>query len=69
MDGSRKPLAAQFDFQGRNVIVVANHFDSKGGDQNADGRFQPPNRSSEVQRTQQATVLNGFVRQVLAADP
>ena len=55
-------------FQGRKVIVVANHFNSKGGDQSADGRFQPPNRSSEVQRTQQATVLNAFVRQVLAAD-
>lgn len=34
----------------------------------ADGRFQPPTRSSEVQRTKQATVLNGFVKQVLAAD-
>ena len=66
---SRKPLAAEFVFQGRKVIVVANHFNSKGGDQSADGRFQPPNRSSEVQRTQQATVLNAFVKQVLAADP
>jgi hypothetical protein len=47
---------------------VANHFNSKGGDQSADGRFQPPNRSSEVQRTQQATVLNAFVKDVLAAD-
>jgi predicted extracellular nuclease len=65
---SRKPLAAEFVFQGRKVIVVANHFNSKGGDQSADGRFQPPNRSSEVQRTQQATVLNAFVKQVLAAD-
>ena len=42
---SRKPLAAEFVFQGRKVIVVANHFNSKGGDQSADGRFQPPNRS------------------------
>ena len=65
---SRKPLAAEFVFQGRKVIVVANHFNSKGGDQSADGRFQPPNRSSEVQRTQQATVLNAFVKDVLAAD-
>ena len=56
-------------FQGRKVIVVANHFNSKGGDQSADGRFQPPNRASEVQRTQQATVLNAFVKDLLAADP
>ena len=66
---SRKPLAGEFVFQGRKVIVVANHFNSKGGDQSADGRFQPPNRSSEVQRKQQAEVLNAFVDQVLAADP
>ena len=66
---SRKPLAGEFVFQGRKVIVVANHFNSKGGDQSADGRFQPPNRSSEVQRLQQAAVLNGFVKDVLAADP
>ncbi len=66
---SRKPLAGEFVFRGRKVVVVANHFSSKGGDQGADGRFQPPNRSSEVQRTQQASVLNGFVKQVLAADP
>jgi len=66
---SRKPLAGEFVFQGRKVIIVANHFNSKGGDQNADGPYQPPTRSSEVQRTQQATVLNDFVDQVLAADP
>ncbi len=66
---SRKPLAGEFLFQGRKVIVVANHFNSKGGDQSADGRFQPPNRASEVQRVQQAQVLNAFVDQVLAADP
>ena len=65
---SRKPLAGEFVFLGKKVIVVANHFNSKGGDQTADGRFQPPTRSSEIQRTQQATVLNGFVKQVLAAD-
>ncbi|HEU5269459.1 MAG TPA: lamin tail domain-containing protein [Jatrophihabitans sp.] len=66
---SRKPLAGEFIFNGRKVIVVGNHFDSKGGDQSADGRFQPPNRTSEVQRQQQATVLNDFVHQVLNADP
>jgi hypothetical protein len=66
---SRKPLAAEFTFQGKKVIVVGNHFASKLGDQNADGRFQPAARSSEVQRGQQATALNGFVHSVLAVDP
>jgi endonuclease/exonuclease/phosphatase family metal-dependent hydrolase len=66
---SRKPLAGEFVFDGKKVIVVANHFNSKGGDQNTDGRFQPPTRSSEIQRVKQATVLNAFVKQVLAVDP
>ncbi len=65
---SRKPLAAEFTFQGRKAIVVANHFNSKGGDQNADGRFQQPTRSSEVQRTKQAVVLNAFAKDVLGVD-
>ncbi|MGZ4697621.1 MAG: lamin tail domain-containing protein [Oryzihumus sp.] len=68
-EDSRKPLAGEFVFQGKKVIVVANHFNSKGGDQNADGRFQPPTRSSEQQRTAQATAVNAFVKQVLAVDP
>lgn len=66
---SRKPLAGEFVFQGKKVIVIGNHLDSKGGDQNADGRFQPPTRSSEIQRNKQATELNTFVKQILAVDP
>ncbi|MEO5902316.1 MAG: endonuclease/exonuclease/phosphatase family protein, partial [Ilumatobacteraceae bacterium] len=66
---SRKPLAGEFVFNGAKVIVVANHFNSKGGDQSSEGRFQPPNRTSEIQRSKQAVVLNGFVKQVLVADP
>jgi len=65
---SRKPLAGEFVFKGRTVFVIANHFNSKGGDQPTHGRFQPPARSSEVQRAKQATVLRGFVDSLLAAD-
>jgi predicted extracellular nuclease len=65
---SRKPLAGEFVFKGRTVFVIANHFNSKGGDQPTHGRNQPPNRSSEVQRVEQATVLRGFVDQILASD-
>ncbi|WP_051125032.1 endonuclease/exonuclease/phosphatase family protein [Amycolatopsis benzoatilytica] len=66
---SRKPLAGEFVFRGRTVFVIANHFNSKGGDQPTHGRYQPPTRSSEVQRQKQATVLQGFVSQLLTADP
>ena len=66
---SRKPLAGEFSFRGRTVFVVANHFTSKGGDQPLFGRFQPPARSSEVQRLAQAAAVNAFAHDLLAADP
>jgi uncharacterized protein len=63
---SRKPLAAQFDFKGESIIVVANHFNSKGGDQPLFGKNQPPVLSSEVQRHQIAGIVNNFVKEVKA---
>jgi len=65
---SRKPLVGEFLFQGQTVFVVGNHFDSKGGDQSADGRFQFPAQSSAVQRAGQAQVVHDFVQQMLAVD-
>ncbi|MEU1418331.1 lamin tail domain-containing protein [Kitasatospora sp. NPDC005751] len=65
---SRKPLVGQFSFRGKKVFVIANHFNSKGGDQGIDSRFQAPARSSEVQRLKQATVEQAFVAKLLAAD-
>lgn len=67
-DDSRKPLAGEFVFEDHTVFIVANHFASKGGDQPVHGRFQPPDRSSEVQRVQQAELVRGFVDDVLAVD-
>lgn len=67
-DDSRKPLAGEFTFRGETVFVVANHFNSKGGDQPMYGRFQPPTRSSETQRTAQATEVNNFVKQLQDVD-
>ncbi|MFD4673030.1 endonuclease/exonuclease/phosphatase family protein [Lentzea sp. NPDC058450] len=65
---SRKPLAGEFKFRGRTVFVVANHFNSKGGDEAIHGRNQPPNRTSEVQRAKQATALKTFTEQIRAID-
>ncbi|MEG8280175.1 endonuclease/exonuclease/phosphatase family protein [Streptomyces sp. AHA2] len=62
---SRKPLAGEFVFRGRTVFVIANHFNSKGGDQSFTSQYQPPARSSETQRHQQATVVNAFVKDIL----
>lgn len=68
-NSSRKPLTGEFVFNGRTLFVIANHFNSKGGDQPLMGRFQPPSRSSETQRSNQATALNTFVANILAIDP
>ncbi|MEU1853083.1 endonuclease/exonuclease/phosphatase family protein [Streptomyces sp. NPDC019990] len=62
---SRKPLAGEFSFRGRTVFVIANHFNSKGGDQGLTSQYQPPARSSETQRHRQATLVNAFVKDVL----
>lgn len=47
--------------------MIANHFASKGGDQGLTSQYQPPARSSETQRHLQATAMNTFVKEILAA--
>jgi uncharacterized protein len=64
---SRKPLAAEFVFRSKTIFVIANHFNSKGGDQPLFGRFQPPVRTTEAQRHQQAQLVNDFVDEILGA--
>jgi len=66
---SRKPLAGEFLFHGHRFFAIANHFNSKGGDQPLFGRYQPPSFSSESRRIQQAQVVHYFVQAVLNADP
>jgi hypothetical protein len=66
---SRKPLAAEFTYNGHRLFVIANHFISKGGDDPLYGKFQPPVFSSEVQRHKQAHEVADFVGKITAADP
>ncbi|WP_338751884.1 endonuclease [Bacillus sp. FJAT-52991] len=68
-NSSRKPLAAQFDFQGESVIVIANHWNSKNGDTPLFGSQQPPVYGSEVQRKQIATVVSDFIKDVKTENP
>jgi predicted extracellular nuclease len=65
---SRKPLAGEFRWHDKPLFVVANHFNSKGGDQPVNGRFQPPTRSSETQRHAQAPLVNAFVADIERLD-
>lgn len=65
---SRKPLVGDFVFNGETVTLVANHFNSKGGDQPLFGPQQPPVLSSEAQRMQQADAVADYVAARVAAD-
>ncbi|MGY1527284.1 endonuclease/exonuclease/phosphatase family protein [Streptomyces sp. MN3] len=64
-EDSRKPLAGEFVFRGRTVVVIANHFSSKGGDQGLTSQYQPPVRGSETQRHLQAQEVHDFTAKIL----
>ncbi|GAB3257927.1 lamin tail domain-containing protein [Chitinimonas naiadis] len=66
---SRKPLVAEFGFNGQKLFLIANHLNAKTTDQPLFGRFQPPLLSTEVKRIQQADVVAGFVSTLLSVDP
>ncbi|WP_274307332.1 endonuclease [Solibacillus daqui] len=66
---SRKPLAAQFEFQGESVIVIANHWNSKSGDTPLFGSTQPPVYGSEVQRRKIANIVQQFIGDVKTKNP
>ncbi|OMF32231.1 hypothetical protein BK133_14500 [Paenibacillus sp. FSL H8-0548] len=66
---SRKPLVAEFVFQGKRVVAIANHLNSKGGDGKPWGDIQPVVRSSEVQRAKQAEAVNSFVKELTTKAP
>lgn len=66
---TRKPLAAQFDFNGESVVVIANHLNSKLGDEPVFGQHQPPTLGSEPQRIEMASIINEFVQDILRHNP
>ncbi|WP_053083673.1 chitobiase/beta-hexosaminidase C-terminal domain-containing protein [Rubeoparvulum massiliense] len=66
---SRKPLAAQFEFQGETVVVVANHFNSKQGDSPLFGSEQPLILRSEGKRVEIAQLVQQFVSDMAANMP
>ena len=67
---SRKPLAGEFTYHGHHLFVIANHFNSKGGDDPLFGRFQPPVRSSARRSgTSRRTLVHDFVAQILRGRP
>jgi uncharacterized protein len=65
---TRKPLAGEFTWFDKTIIVVVNHFSSKGGDDPLFGRFQPPVQSSAPKRHQQAASVNAFADAIVAEE-
>jgi predicted extracellular nuclease len=63
---SRKPLVGEFRWRGLPLFVVANHFNSKLGDDPLFGHRQPLVAVSETQRHLQATEVRDFVSQLVA---
>jgi uncharacterized protein len=68
-ESSRKPLAAQFIFQGEDIIVIANHWNSKSGDTPLFGAIQPPVYNSEIQRKNIAQIVYNFVNDIKSQNP
>ncbi|SDH88098.1 hypothetical protein SAMN04487975_10937 [Planococcus glaciei] len=69
MPGTRKPVAAQFEFQGEQIVVIGSHLNSKGGDQGLFGKNQPPFLGSVAERIELATAINGFIQEGLEQNP
>ncbi len=66
---SRAPLVANFEFNGETVTVIGNHFTSKIGSDSSFSAIQPPTNANALARAAQAAAVNGFVDQLLTADP
>ncbi|MGR9053502.1 MAG: endonuclease/exonuclease/phosphatase family protein, partial [Gammaproteobacteria bacterium] len=67
--GARKPLVADFVFNGETVTVIGNHFSSKGGSTPIFGRIQPFINGGEDKRIAQAVVVRDFVAGLLQDNP
>lgn len=66
---TRKPIAAEFEFNGERVVVIGTHLNSKGGDQSLWGTNQPPKLTSEAERLSLATAINAFIDEGLEKNP
>lgn len=68
-EDTRKPIAAEFEFQEERVVVIGAHLNSKGGDDSLWGPTQPPVLGSVPERLKLAQTINDFIDEGLAKDP
>lgn len=66
---TRKPIAAEFEFQEERVVIIGAHLNSKGGDGSLWGPTQPPVLESVTKRLQLAQAINDFIDKGLATNP
>ncbi|MFT6630445.1 MAG: putative extracellular nuclease [Bacteriovoracaceae bacterium] len=66
---TRKSIIAQFGFEGEDVYVVVNHFNSKLGDSGHWGAVHPVVRGSETRRAKLAYKMNEFISLVERRNP
>ncbi|KPN95198.1 chitobiase/beta-hexosaminidase C-terminal domain-containing protein [Lysinibacillus sp. ZYM-1] len=66
---TRKPIAAEFEFQEERVVIIGAHLNSKGGDGSLWGPTQPPVLESVTKRIQLAQAINDFIDEGLAKNP
>ena len=67
--GSRRPLVADFSFNGETVTLINVHFTSRIGSDPLWGSTQPPADAGDASRTAQADAVRAFVNDELATDP
>ena len=65
----RKSLAAEFEFKGERIVVIANHLKSKLGDDAIYGSNQPPVENTKAKRIEEAKILNAFIKEGLRQNP
>lgn len=68
-NGTRRPLAASFEFNGETVTLVNVHLTSRLGSDPLYGATQPPADAGNSARTAQAQGIRNWIDIKLAADP
>jgi predicted extracellular nuclease len=66
---SRRPLVAQFEFNGEKITLINLHSTSRGGSDPQWGATQPPANAGDSARMAQATAVKVYVDGLLAIDP
>ncbi len=68
-NGTRRPLAALFEFNDQTILAVDVHFTSRIGSDPLTGSTQPPSNAGDSARTAQAAGVAAYVNNQLATNP